>query len=164
MKSTKISESEGGNIVYYKVRATLNRTQAKETTVLNLPKFCEFSSSPLTQNDIREFLKLYQDCKKNNKSFFIHCAAGRGRSCTLALAFILFENHDECYEPNGTPRHNVIAQKLRDLRDIRPGAVQSVEQLQMAIDMGHELKKVYDLDLQAQKDKSNNRDALIVRP
>lgn len=105
----------------------------------------DFGTLDLTD---KEAASLYKWLDDDSHICFIHCSAGLGRSGTLVLAYVLAKKLGLALETMSEEEAGkAVAQALYSLRQIRPGLVQTVEQLQMAIILAKQFAKVAQLIL-----------------
>ena len=66
-------------------------------------------------NDIHKCITYISENIKNNKKIYVHCKAGRGRSASIVLCYLL----REIYEKNRVITVNDITETYECLKDIR---------------------------------------------
>jgi len=70
-------------------------------------------------NDLLLALRWIKDMRKRGKKVLVHCAGGRGRSGTVAVAWLMYS------------KGFTLGEALRKVRSLRPGAVETESQLKL---------------------------------
>lgn len=126
--------SECGQIKTYEVTVEPHENDAYTIKVHNIPNFGDFKTVAFTVEEIERLLEIHM----SSDVLGIHCSAGLGRTGVLELAFQLFAREETFYQ-DGKPNIPAIINRLGEMRKIRPGLVQTSDQLRMAIVLGRQL-------------------------
>ncbi|EKE00999.1 MAG: hypothetical protein ACD_21C00246G0002 [uncultured bacterium] len=113
---------------------------SKVITVHQITQMPDHNSATLTRNDIGYLYSLASSI--NPANLVAHCAAGIGRSPSVIFSFILFREYRSVFSGFDAEVFQKIWLKLTQIRQIRPGAIQTAEQLKQAMQLAVEYKMI----------------------
>lgn len=109
-----------------------NQTRTRGLEVFQLTQMPDFGVPKLTDLDLQQLHQLFRELPQNPTN--IHCAAGLGRTGLLTLTWCLWKDFDSLLAlPDVETRGVWVLERLKWLRRVRPGVVQTPAQLQQAL-------------------------------